>query len=95
VLVMTPHDLPPGRLDHVEVAELNREITANATRWVFERGDRRTSTVISVPPLPNSATLTEEVEIADPNRRLVRHYRPSRWAGQLDAPPWPVVRWYR
>lgn len=95
VLIMTPHELPPGRLDHVEVAELNREIIANATRWVFERGDRRTSTAISVPPLPPSATRTEEVQIADRNRRLVRHYLPSRWAGQIDVPPWPVARWYR
>jgi hypothetical protein len=95
VLVMTPYELPPGRLDHVEVAELNREIAASATRWVFERGDRRASTVMSVPPLPTPRTRTEEVRIADPHRRLVRHYRPSRWAGQLDPPDWPVARWYR
>lgn len=95
VLVMTPHQLPQGRLEHIEVAELNREIAASATRWVFERGDRRTSTAIAVPPLPTPSTLTEELLTADPTRRLVRHYRPSRWSGHLDLPNWPVARWYR
>lgn len=98
VLVMFRRDIAPdpmavkAELNRIEIAELNREIISNATRWVFDRPGRKTGVAMKVPPRP-SPTKFEEFQTSDADS-IIRSFRPSRWANSDDPPPWPVEHWW-
>lgn len=85
----------PARLDHIETAELNREIIAAAARWAFERPMRRVAEQMQVPPAPPKASVREGPlpQVDSAGEELYRTYKPTRWT-EADAPPWPVARWW-
>lgn len=83
----------PSELDLHEVAEVNREILANTSRWAFERPSRRATLGLRVPP-PARPFTTEGpfvVEHGDEERHIYRNFKPTRWAAEPDT-PWPVAR---
>lgn len=88
---------PLVELDHAETAEVNREIIANASRWAFERGSRRATLALTVPPLPAAATVMEGPlpGIGPPGQTVYRVCRPTRWANAEHVPPLPVARWWQ
>lgn len=80
-------------LDHIEVAEVNREIIAASTRWAFERPSRRVTQALRVPKAPLRATAREVLPTESDDREIHRAFTLSRWT--TDAPPWPVARWWQ
>jgi len=82
-------------LDHIEVADVNREVIANATRWAFERPSRRATLGLQVPPAALPFVIEGPLPMTGPKRGdLYRTFRPTRWLGDLSA-PWPVERWWK
>lgn len=84
----------PARLDHLETAEINREIIAAGTRWAFERPSRHVTERLRVPAAPPKASLREGPipQGEGAKGELFRTYRPTRWTEE--SPPWPVSRWW-
>jgi hypothetical protein len=85
------HTVSPLTLS--EIAEVNHEILANATRWAFERPNRRTSLALRVPPLPAATEVVEHQIAGKANTSMIRLFRHSRWARASHPPPWPLQRW--
>ena len=83
-------------LDHVEVAEINREILAHAHRYAFERPNRHVTERLRVPEAPEAAMITERIKaIVDGEEvDVYRNFAINRWYGHCGAPPWPVRRWW-
>lgn len=82
-------------LDHIEVADVNREVIANATRWAFERPSRRATLGLQVPPASPPFAIEGPLPLIGPERGdRYRTFRPTRWVGDQSA-PWPVERWWR
>jgi hypothetical protein len=83
-------------LDHIETAEINREMVVASTRWAFERPTRQVAMGLRVPPRPARPFFREgplpqaKGAVGD----LYRFSRPTRWEKDPDAPPWPVARWW-
>lgn len=96
LLVLLRSDLRPEErreLDTLEVADINRELVASSTRWVFERPSRRVGMRIRVPgPPPVLMTQQSGTHPADDGawHRLIR---PTRWVCAPQT-PWPVSRWW-
>jgi hypothetical protein len=96
LLVLLRSDLAPeGRLelDTIEVADINRELIAASTWWVFEKPSRRIGMRMPVrgppPPLVN-----ERWEGSREEGRVVhRMHRPTRWVWAPQTPS-PVSRWW-
>lgn len=83
-------------LDHIETAEVCREIVMNAHRWAFEKPSRRVASQFEIPRSPGPAASEEVGPVQDGEREgiLMRTYRPSRWRNRLGPSPWPVARWW-
>lgn len=99
LLVMFHPDMDPQGplvLDHVETAEINREIIAGSTRWAFERPCRNIAERLIVPPLPPEAMKTEGPlpQVVGAKGDLYRQYAPTRWQSEPYILPWPVGRWW-
>lgn len=96
LLVLLRRDLQPeGRreLDAVELADVNRELMAASTRWVFEKPSRHIGERMRVPG-PSPAIVSEVWEGSREEGRVVhRMHRPTRWVSAPDT-PWPVSRWW-
>ncbi|ACZ83729.1 hypothetical protein Aros01_01607 [Streptosporangium roseum] len=88
--------LGPPVLDHVETAEINREILAGASQWAFERPSRNIAKGLRVPPVPEKPFLREGPlpQVDGAESELYRYFRPTRWQDDAWAPPWPVARWW-
>jgi hypothetical protein len=96
LLVMPRPDLVGvrgGELDHVETAELNREIVAQAARWAFERPSRQVTKRMEVPPAPEPTILERGVGRTKRGENF-RIYKPTRWVNTDIPPPWPVAKWW-
>lgn len=92
-----PLSLPgPPTLNHVETAEVNREIIAASSRWAFERPSRKITQGLRVPPVPEKPFMREGPlpQIEGAEGELYRSYKPTRWRDEALAPPWPVARWW-
>jgi hypothetical protein len=85
-----------ANLTHIEVAEVNREILASTFRYAFERPGRRISERLQVPPTPDKAFITEQVNalVDGEPAEVYRHYSINRWHGFFPEPTWPVDRWW-
>lgn len=96
LLVLLRRDLEPEScrdLDTVDVADINRELLANASRWAFERPTRSIASRLRVPP-PVPAMINERVAGSPEEGKVVwRQHRPTRWANEPST-PWPVARWW-
>lgn len=86
---------PEPLLDLLEVADINREILANSSRWGFERPGRRATLGLTVPSSGDPVHLQEGLELVGgpPGAELIRLHQPSRWAAEPSR-PWPVERWW-
>ncbi|QOT19444.1 DUF4238 domain-containing protein [Paenarthrobacter sp. YJN-5] len=91
-----PAPLQLADLGHVELAEINREIAAAASRWVIDREGRKTALAFDIPPWPDAITSLEEGQVDDTGRAKLLHGTwMSRWAASDIPPEWPVLRWFR
>jgi hypothetical protein len=86
---------PPYELGYRDVAELNREIAAASSTYVFERPGRNLASAFklpkSAPPIARAAPIPAD----DAGEKyLIRSHRPSRWANAKRTPSWPVERWF-
>lgn len=85
-----PHELGPG-----DVAQLNREIAAASTRYVFERPSQNLTPGMKLLPAPSPTSIAPPAPVDDEGmKHLIRTHRPSRWASSKKPPPWPVERWF-
>jgi hypothetical protein len=85
----------PASLDRGETIEVNREVIGNASRWAFERPSRHVTELLTVPPAPTEAHVREDLPVAEGETgEIFRTYSPSRWPHGVEAPPWPVSRWW-
>lgn len=84
-------------LDHVETAEVCREVVMNAHRWAFERPSKRVACQFQIPAAPEAAVTEEIGQVNDGNKDgvLIRAFRPSRWKNRVGLSPWPVARWWQ
>jgi hypothetical protein len=87
---------PPrgDELGCTDIAEINREIVAASSTYAFERPSRRVAAAFDVPKTVKEIVRETLVPADGSERRLIRTQRPSRWANQTHAPPWPVERWW-
>lgn len=96
LLVLLRRDLEPEahfELDTLEVADINRELVAASTRWVFEKPSRHIGARMPVPG-PPPPLVTEHWEGSIEEGRVVhRMHRPTRWVAAPQT-PWPVARWW-
>lgn len=100
LLVMFLAKPTPPQLDdlsHVELAEINREVAASASRWVIDREGRKTALAFDIPPWPDAVTTLDELPMDDGSDRatLLHGTWMSRWAASEFPPDWPVLRWFR
>lgn len=86
----------PPALDHVETAEINREILAGASRWAFERPSRAIAKGLRVPPAPEKPFMREGPFSKNDSSgsEVYRYFKPTRWQDKSWMPPWPVRRWW-
>jgi hypothetical protein len=84
------------QLDHVEDAELCREIVGNAHRWAFELPNKRRAARLTIPPLPEASTADDVgTVVADGEEgTLIRVSKANRWRNARRTPAWPVQRWW-
>lgn len=85
----------PGRiasLGHIDLAEINREVAANASRWVIDRQGRKTALAFDIPPRP--ASVANFKEHAVEQGRLIHGTWLNRWASSESPPDWPVRKWF-
>jgi hypothetical protein len=87
-----PGPVQRAPLDLVELAELNREIAASASRWAIDRQGRVAALKFDIPAWPTSAVQTQQHEITEGT--LVHGMWLNRWAGSDTPPDWPVPRWF-
>lgn len=87
-------------IDHSELAELNRELAANAHRYTFELPTRSQGLLVKVPQTPGIAAqedMTGKVVITgreSEEPEVIRSFRTTRWANTAHVPDWPVARWW-
>lgn len=87
---------PPLELGPRDVSQLNREIAASASRFVFERLCRNVARQFRLPKAPATYSRAAPTRVDGAGERyLIRAHRPSRWANAKCPPPWPVERWFR
>lgn len=79
-------------LNLVDLAELNREITAAASRWAIDRKGRKTALAFDIPAWPDSVVKTQEHAIT--GGTLIEGSWLNRWAGTDTPPDWPVIHWF-
>lgn len=87
----------PPELNHVETAEVNRELLANVFRLAFDQPGRRTAERLKVPPAPPPLIVdlrSSEADGGGGRSDLYRTFKPTRWHQHDEAPPWPVARWW-
>lgn len=99
LLVMFTEDPGPHKLQDltlIELAELNREIAASASRWVIDQKGRKAALAFDLPPAPNSSIDLNEYSSANGEVQgdIIRTTRPNRWAQTTTPPDWPVLRWF-
>ncbi|WP_437773505.1 DUF4238 domain-containing protein [Arthrobacter sp. KNU40] len=97
LLVMFSNEPRPEYLEDltlIELAEVNRETAASASRWVIDREGRKAALAFDIPPWPDSVTSVEEQTIENGNK-LMHGTWLNRWAGTDSPPPWPVLRWFQ
>lgn len=96
LFVLLRRDLEPEarlELDTLELADINRELVAASTRWVFEKPSRHIGARMPVPG-PPPPLVTEHWEGSVEEGRVVhRMHRPTRWVAAPHT-PWPVARWW-
>jgi hypothetical protein len=85
----------PSNLDHLEVADMNREILANSGTLAFERPSKQMTTALKVPARPELVpTHMDGREASFPGVGAEFSFsRSSRWSSE-PHPPWPVQRWW-
>ncbi|MGF9760885.1 DUF4238 domain-containing protein [Microvirga sp. 0TCS3.31] len=96
LLVMLRNDLEPEsqlELDHLEVADINRELVAASFRWVFEQPSRRVGRAMPVPGPPPTIEVEQVQAESQGVREVYRFYRPTRWVA-APSTAWPVSRWW-
>jgi hypothetical protein len=87
---------PPYELGPRDVADINREIAAAASTYVFERPCRNVALGLRLPKAAAATARDAPIRVDEAGERdLIRMYRPSRWANAKRPPPWPVERWFR
>lgn len=85
----------PQILDPSEVREVNRELSANAQRYVFERPEDQIASSITLPRWPSVMDFEDGYRtIDDPDANVRRQFKRTRWANTAAPPPWPVERWW-
>ena len=83
----------PGELDLATAMGVNREMGANAWRYVFGRPTLRHGDRLRLPA--RRPPIEHEIVARDPDgSELVRMGMPTRWASTSDVPPWPVPEWW-
>lgn len=96
LLVLLRTDLEPEQvrsLNTLELADVNRELIANSTRWVFEKPSRQIGMRIRLPG-PQPPLVNEHHQGSQAEGHVVyRQYQPTRWAAAPHT-PWPVTRWW-
>jgi hypothetical protein len=91
----TPHPYMLQELTLIELAELNREIAASASRWVIDQEGRKAALYFDLPPAPTSALeLDDWATNGETSGDIIRTTRPNRWAQTTTPPDWPVLRWF-
>lgn len=96
LLVLLRIDLEPEErldLDYLDVADVNREIVASSTRWVFERPRRKVGLRMPVPGPPPPLVHELHKGSQEDGRVVFRQHRPTRWVAAPHT-PWPVARWW-
>ncbi|BCN51608.1 DUF4238 domain-containing protein [Prescottella equi] len=86
-------------LDQEETRGVNYEIVAAAASMVFEQPGDDIAAHLEVPARTATTEMDDDqvglLDDAAALRHLLNSVTPrSRWAGVLDAPGWPVRRWY-
>ena len=73
---------PQPDFDLNDLADINREILANATRWGFERPSRRATLGLKVPPRGDNLQIERGLNLVGgpPDSELIRMSKPTRWA---------------
>ncbi|MGO4230962.1 DUF4238 domain-containing protein [Arthrobacter sp. YAF34] len=99
LLVMFTEAPEPRKLQEltlIELAELNREIAASASRWVIDQKGRKAAQAFDIPPSPNSSLDLREYPGTNVEAQgdIIRTTRPNRWAQTTTPPDWPVLRWF-
>lgn len=85
-------------LDEVETRSVNHEIVAASTSIFCKRSGDDIAVHLEVPPKEPLELVDSQVEQFDDRAALevmLRAFRPrSWWVGAVDAPSWPIPRWY-
>ena len=82
-------------LQRDETLEIAREIIANSNRSAFEHPTQNVTTVLRVPPRPPNINMPRTPTTRDGQpAQLISASTPTRFTS-VDAPPWPVERWWR
>jgi Protein of unknown function (DUF4238) len=91
-----PGRIARGVLDHVETAELCREVAMNAHRWTFERPSKRVGARLHIPPKREPTSIEDVGPIEDDERegRVIRSFTQNRWRNAPVGSPWPVSAWW-
>jgi hypothetical protein len=98
LLMMFRHDVEPqgpSNLNHLEVADVNREILANSGTVAFERPSKQMTTALKVPAHPEVLpTNTDGSELSLRGTGVAFGFsQSSRWHSEPHH-PWPVRRWW-
>lgn len=81
-------------LDFAETFALCRELLMGATRWAFERSDRKVVTKFPIPERPEDVSLDEFMSTSGDESSLIRFYSYNRWANADYVPVWPLERFW-
>ena len=77
------------RLDLVETIALSRELVMSATRWAFERPDRKVIDRLPIPARPEDISI-QEFASERGDSSLIRHFNYTRWWNADLVPDWPL-----
>lgn len=97
-----PARVSRGTLDHLELAQVNKELAAHAHRYTFEVPTKRVGLRVSVPATVRATRgedVTGKVVVVEDDgneqvQEIHRLFTPNRWADAEIAPSWPVSRWW-
>lgn len=95
-LIGLPEEATKQRLWFDEEAEINREVAANARRWIFERPSTTQGRVVSVPDRSPAPAMDgpRRIKTRTGEGVVYRSGARNRWSSTSNPPPWPVGRWW-
>ena len=77
-------------LDFAETFSVCKELLMGATRWAFERSDRKVASNMNVPAKPDDLSTDEFFSIDDDGTSIIRFYSHNRWKNADLIPEWPL-----